>query len=152
MSSEQESAENKVGEGFVSESLSREIPKSNRESPVPPSSIPFFRSTRFQAAILAAVFFCGAGMYGALLSLGAGGLVSPRLYNITSGMLYALNFVFSFVTPALINVLGERYVLSLGVVSYSVYAASLYCNNKFGTVWFLYFGSTLQGICTAFLW
>lgn len=116
------------------------------------STIPWNRSTKFQAAIVAGVFFCGPGMYSALNALGAGGLKSPHLVNITSGISYGLNVIFALLTGVFVNVLGERLVLSLGVVGFSINGASLYCNNKFQTTWLMYFASALQGFTTALLW
>lgn len=116
------------------------------------STIPWNRSTKFQAAIIAGVFFCGPGMYSALNALGAGGLKSPHLVNITSGISYGLNVIFALLTGVFVNVLGERLVLSLGVVGFSINGASLYCNNKFQTTWLMYFASALQGFTTALLW
>ncbi|KAH8424365.1 uncharacterized protein LDX57_002116 [Aspergillus melleus] len=120
--------------------------------PLPPSRIPFFRSTLFQALVIAGVFFCGPGMYGALNALGAGGLKSPLLVNITSGLSYGLNVIFALLTGVFVNVLGERIVLSLGVIGFSINGASLYCNNMFGNTWLMYFSSALQGFTTALLW
>ncbi|PLB53473.1 MFS general substrate transporter [Aspergillus steynii IBT 23096] len=120
--------------------------------PLPPSKIPFFRSTLFQALVIAGVFFCGPGMYGALNALGAGGLKSPLLVNITSGLSYGLNVIFALLTGVFVNVLGERIVLSLGVIGFSINGASLYCNNMFGNTWLMYFSSALQGFTTALLW
>ncbi|KAJ0414383.1 major facilitator superfamily domain-containing protein [Aspergillus carlsbadensis] len=119
---------------------------------IPPSTIPWRRSTAFQAAVIAGVFFCGPGMYGALNALGAGGLKSPHLVNITSGISYGLNVIFALLTGVFVNVLGERIVLSIGVIGFAINGASLYCNNKFHTIWFMYFASALQGFATALLW
>ncbi|KAL4965255.1 major facilitator superfamily domain-containing protein [Aspergillus stella-maris] len=116
------------------------------------SSIPWRRSTRFQAAVIAGVFFCGPGMYGALNALGAGGLKSPHLVNITSGISYGMNVIFALLTGVFVNLLGERIVLSIGVMGFAINGASLYCNNKFHTIWLMYFASALQGFTTAVLW
>lgn len=116
------------------------------------SSIHWFRSTRFQAAVIAGVFFCGPGMYSAIAGLGAGGLESPHLVNITSGMSYGMNVVFALLTGVFVNVLGERLVLSIGVLGFSINGASLYCNNKYHTNWFLYLAAAIQGFTTALLW
>ncbi|KAL3486496.1 major facilitator superfamily domain-containing protein [Aspergillus germanicus] len=122
------------------------------EDAIAPTTIPWRRSTAFQAAVIAGVFFCGPGMYGALNALGAGGLKSPHLVNITSGISYGLNVIFALLTGVFVNVLGERIVLSIGVLGFAINGASLYCNNKFHTIWFMYFASALQGFTTALLW
>lgn len=130
------------------------IQQDRGDAPQQPVRVPLFRSTRFQAAVLFGVFFCGPGMYGALNALGAGGLQSPTLVNITSGMSYGMNVVFALLTGVFVNLLGERLTLSIGVCGFSVYGAALYCNNRFGdhSAWFLYFSSAIQGFTTAILW
>ncbi|KAL2851269.1 MFS general substrate transporter [Aspergillus pseudodeflectus] len=125
---------------------------STEQDAIPFTKVPWRRSTAFQAAIIAGVFFCGPGMYGALNALGAGGLKSPHLVNITSGISYGLNVIFALLTGVFVNILGERIVLSIGVLGFAINGASLYCNNKFHTIWFMYFASALQGFTTALLW
>ena len=119
---------------------------------VPKPKIPFRRSTLFQAWVLAAVFFCGPGMYAALNSLGAGGLRSPLLVNITSGISFGMNAILALFTGIAINIFGVKAVLSFGVIGFSINGAALYCNNRFETTWLLYFSSVLQGFCTSVLW
>ncbi|KAJ9144992.1 MFS general substrate transporter [Pleurostoma richardsiae] len=121
-------------------------------TPRDPKNIPLLRGTPWQALVVAAVFFCGPGMYSALNALGAGGLRDPHLVNITSAMGYALTAVFSFFGGVVINVLGLRGVLSVGLVSFSLNGAALYCKNKFDVDWFLYFASAVSGFCAAVLW
>jgi MFS family permease len=122
------------------------------DSPKTPLSIPWNRSTNFQAAVIAGVFFCGPGMYGALNALGAGGLRNPHLVNITSGISYGMNVVFALLTGVFVNLLGEKIVLCIGVLEFALNGASLYCNNKYHTIWFMYFASAVQGFTTALLW
>jgi hypothetical protein len=131
----------------------KDIPSDHSdENVVPRSKIPWFRSTRFQAAVLGGSFFCGPGMYYALTALGAGGLESATLVNTINGISFGLNAVFAFFSGIFINFFGVRLSLSLGLIGFSIYGAALYCNNRFGTVWLLYFSSVLQGYCTAVLW
>ncbi|KAK5311284.1 hypothetical protein LTR93_011777 [Exophiala xenobiotica] len=115
---------------------------------------PFFRSTLFQAAVIAGVFFCGPGMATALGALGAGGLQSPTLVNITTGISFGGNVLFSLLTGVFVNIFGVRLTLSLGVVGFSLHDAALYCNNRYGNgaAWFLYFESALNGVLSALLW
>lgn len=114
--------------------------------------VPFFRGTTWQALVVAGTFFCAPGMYSALNSLGAGGLRSPLLVNITSSMGYGLTAVFSFFAGSVINVLGLRGTLSVGAVSFPLYGAALYCNVRYKIVWFLYLAQAIQGFCAAVLW
>ncbi|KAJ5467389.1 hypothetical protein N7475_005141 [Penicillium sp. IBT 31633x] len=64
-------------------------------------------------------------MYSALNALGAGGLQSPHLVNITSGLSYGLNVVFTLLTGVFVNLLGERIVLSIGVLGFALNGAAL---------------------------
>lgn len=114
--------------------------------------VPFFRGTIWQALVVAGTFFCAPGMYSAINSLGAGGLRSPLLVNITSSMGYGLTAVFSFFAGSVINVLGLRGTLSIGAVSFPLYGAALYCNVRYKIVWFLYLAQAIQGFCAAVLW
>jgi hypothetical protein len=113
-----------------------EVPDSTSQEAreISPSKIPFHHGTRWQALVIAAAFICGPGMNSALGALGAGGLKDPTLINITSGMGYGLIALFSFFGGVFVNLLGVRLVSSIGIVSFSVSGASLYCNNKYGTV------------------
>jgi MFS family permease len=141
-----------VSQGDTKNGVTESHSQISSEDAIPLTKIPWRRSTAFQAAVIAGVFFCGPGMYGALNALGAGGLKSPHLVNITSGISYGLNVIFALLTGVFVNILGERIVLSIGVLGFAINGASLYCNNKFHTIWFMYFASALQGFTTALLW
>lgn len=39
-----------------------------------------------------------------------------------------------------------------GSIGYAPYAAALYCNNRFGTEWFIYLGASLCGISAGVFW
>jgi hypothetical protein len=39
------------------------------------------------------------------------------------------------------NKLGVKNAFIFGTTGYAIYSASLYTNNGYGTVWFVYFGS-----------
>ncbi|KAM5348637.1 hypothetical protein ACJ41O_008461 [Fusarium nematophilum] len=120
--------------------------------PVVPEKIPFFRGTTCQALIVAFLFFSGPGMISALGAVGAGGLKDPLLVNITSGMQYGMNCFFAFFAGVAINVLGVRGALCFGLLCFPVRGASLYCANKFKTVWFIYFASAVGGLTSSILW
>ncbi|UPK99823.1 hypothetical protein LCI18_010758 [Fusarium solani-melongenae] len=120
--------------------------------PVMPEKIPFFRGTTFQALIVAFLFFSGPGMISALGAVGAGGLKDPLLVNITSGMQYGMNCVFAFFAGVAINILGVRGALCFGLLCFPIRGASLYCANKFKTVWFMYFASAIGGLTSSILW
>lgn len=108
-------------------------------------------------------------MYNALSGLGAGGLASATVWNQATAILFVSTFrrfcseaqtreaqtvtsrqTFLCVTcvfaPIVINQFELRWTLSLASASYSLYAASLYCNSKSGNTWFLILANVLNGI------
>lgn len=57
-----------------------------------------------------------------------------------------------FLGPWLTNLIGFRWTLACGALGYPIYAAGLYCNNRFGNVWFVYVGAVACGISAGFFW
>jgi hypothetical protein len=52
----------------------------------------------------------------------------------------------------IINRFGYKWSLVFGTVGYVIYSAALYTNNRYGTVWFVYFGSAACGISAGLFW
>lgn len=48
--------------------------------------------------------------------------------------------------------IGFRWTLAIGSLGYPLYAAGLYVNNRYGTIWFVYFGAVACGISAGFFW
>ncbi|KAF1812393.1 DUF895 domain membrane protein [Eremomyces bilateralis CBS 781.70] len=84
--------------------------------------------------------------------LGVGGSASPDLINAANAILYGFMTVTCFAGPWFTNALGFRWTLALGSLGYPVYAAGLYCNNRFGNIWFVYVGAVACGISAGFFW
>ncbi|KAL4977279.1 hypothetical protein BDW66DRAFT_165982 [Aspergillus desertorum] len=82
------------------------------------------------------ISFTQPGIWNALNNTGAGGQQKPR------GPLFSI----------LANRYGLRRVLILGTLGYAPYSASLYVNNRYGTEWFVLFGSATCGIAASALW
>lgn len=57
-----------------------------------------------------------------------------------------------FAGPWLTNVIGFRWTLAIGSLGYPLYAAGLYCNNRYGTIWFVYLGAAACGVSAGFFW
>jgi MFS family permease len=53
---------------------------------------------------------------------------------------------------AVANKIGLKWTLVIGVIGYTPYSASLYCNNCFGNEWFVILGAALCGIGASALW
>ncbi|GAA5966646.1 hypothetical protein JCM3765_007260 [Sporobolomyces pararoseus] len=106
----------------------------------------WFYSVPTQAVILGLVSFLGVGMYNALSGLGAGGLASATVWNQATAILFTFLCVTCVFAPIVINQFELRWTLSLASASYSLYAASLYCNSKSGNTWFLILANVLNGM------
>lgn len=50
------------------------------------------------------------------------------------------------------NRFGLRMSLVFGTTGYVLYSASLYANNRYGTVWFIYLGSAACGLSAGIFW
>lgn len=103
--------------------------------------IPFFRSTLFQILVVGSCAFCSPGIWAAMNGLGVGGSASPDLINAANAILYGFMTITCFAGPWLTNLIGFRLTLALGAIGYPIYAAGLYTNNRFGTIWFVYVGA-----------
>jgi hypothetical protein len=57
-----------------------------------------------------------------------------------------------FAGPWLTNIIGFRWTLAIGSLGYPLYAAGLYVNNRWGVIWFVYFGAVACGISAGFFW
>ncbi|KAL1850393.1 hypothetical protein VTK73DRAFT_9696 [Phialemonium thermophilum] len=117
-----------------------------------PGRISFYRSTLFQILVVGVCAFCAPGIWSAMNGLGVGGSQSPDLVNAANALLYAFMTVTCFAGPWLTNAVGFRWTLALGSLGYPLYAAGLYTNNRFGTVWFVYVGAVACGVSAGFFW
>ena len=112
----------------------------------------FFRSTLFQILVVGTCAFCAPGIWNAMNGLGVGGSESPSFINTANAIAYACMTVTCFAGPWMTNVVGFRWTLALGSIGYPLYAAGLYVNNRYGTIWFVYFGAVMCGISAGFFW
>lgn len=88
----------------------------------------------------------------ALNNLGAGGQAKPFLINAANSITYGIMTVGCALAGGLANKIGVKWTLLLGVCFYTPYASSLYCNNRFGTEWYVLFGAVLCGIGASMFW
>ncbi|KAK4498760.1 hypothetical protein PRZ48_009270 [Zasmidium cellare] len=112
----------------------------------------FYRSTLFQILVVGVCAFTAPGIWSAMNGLGVGGSQSPNLVNAANAILYGFMTVTCFLGPWLTNLIGFRWTLALGSLGYPLYAAGLYCNNRFGTIWFVYVGAVACGLSAGFFW
>ncbi|GAA5990348.1 hypothetical protein JCM5350_006888 [Sporobolomyces pararoseus] len=112
----------------------------------------WFRSTYFQAFVLGITAFLCPGLWGALANLGAGGLATPQTSNAANAALFAIMSFTCLLGAPLVARIGPRWSLSAGASCYSVYAAGLYCNSKYGAQWPLILGAVLCGLSAGIFW
>lgn len=85
-------------------------------------------------------------------ALGAGGAREPYLVNAANALVFALmGFLCLFGAP-IANRIGLAWTLVLVAVGYPIYSAGLYCNNRFGNVWFVLVGAACCGISAGLFW
>ncbi|EUC42020.1 hypothetical protein COCMIDRAFT_29291 [Bipolaris oryzae ATCC 44560] len=112
----------------------------------------WYRSTFFNITILGLCNFSAPGIWGAMNSLGAGGAQSPHLVNAGNALTFCLMVVSCYFSSVLVKYIGIKGALIFGTIGYAPYAAALYTNNRYGTEWFVYLGSSLCGISAGVFW
>ncbi|EOO00311.1 putative duf895 domain membrane protein [Phaeoacremonium minimum UCRPA7] len=85
-------------------------------------------------------------------STGAGGQQTPYLVMSANAVLGVMMVVTCSLGSVFANRLGLKNALIFGTTGYCIYAASLYANNRYGTVWFVYLGATACGITAGVFW
>lgn len=112
----------------------------------------FYRSVLFQIILVGLVSFAEPGIWNALNNLGAGGQQKPYLVNAANSLTYGIMSIGCALAGGLCNKIGLKWTLVLGVIFYTPYASSLYCNNRFGNEWYVLVGAALCGIGASMFW
>ena len=119
----------------------------------PPSR--FSRHLTFnQNLVSGGVLFFTVGVYLAVLGLGAGGgkPSSQRVSDISNSSLYGIYAGFGFFTGAIMNKLGPRITMTIGVAGYPIYVAGLFYYDRTAHEWFPILGGILLGLSAPMLW
>ncbi|GAA5834419.1 hypothetical protein JCM11251_007983 [Rhodosporidiobolus azoricus] len=112
----------------------------------------FYRTTAWQLGVVCIVSFVAPGLWNGANSLGAGGALEPYLVNAGNSIVFAVMGLGCIFAPIIVNKLGVKYTLILGTVGWSVYTASLYQNNRYGTEWFVILGAVICGASAGLYW
>lgn len=115
----------------------------------------FSRNLAFnQNLVSGIVLFFTVGIYLAVLGLGAGGgkPSSQRVSDISNSSLYGIYSVFGFFTGAIMNRIGPRLTMTIGVAGYPIYVAGLFYYDRTGHEWFPVLGGILLGLSAPMLW
>lgn len=116
------------------------------------AEVHWFRSTYTQALILGVCNFCAPGIWGAMNSLGGGGEQSPWLVNSANALTFCLMVLTCTFASVFVKYIGIKWTLILGAAGYAPFAAGLYCNNRFGSSWFVLFGAACCGLGAGIFW
>lgn len=114
--------------------------------------VKWYRSTWFNALILGICNFLAPGIWGAMNSLGGGGQQSPWLVNAANALTFCLMVLTCAFSGVFVKYIGIKWTLILGAAGYCPYAAGLYCNNRFGTGWFVLLGAAICGLGAGIFW
>lgn len=85
-------------------------------------------------------------------ALGGGGEQSPWLVNAANALTFCCMVLTCALSGVFVKYLGIRLTLVLGASGYCLFAAGLYCNNRFGSSWFVLFGATTCGLGAGIFW
>ena len=125
---------------------------SEQNQPITKRKVKWYRSTLYNAIILGICNFCAPGIWGAMNSLGGGGQQDPWLVNAANALTFCLMVVTCACSGVFVKYLGIRWTLILGAAGYCPYAAGLYCNNRYGSSWFVLFGAATCGLGAGLFW
>ncbi|OBT89844.1 hypothetical protein VE02_00785 [Pseudogymnoascus sp. 03VT05] len=107
-----------------------------------------------QNIISGIVLFFTVGIYLAVLGLGAGGgkPSSQRVSDISNCALYAIFAVFGFFTGSIMNKMGPKLTMLIGIFGYPFYIAGLFYYDRTGGEGFPIAGGIVLGLSAPMLW
>lgn len=108
-----------------------------------------------QVIFLGFVVFCLPGMHNAISGMGAYGIDAAKDANIVNNAGTALNAIFavsSLIAGGLFNLIGHRWLLFFGGLSYTLYISSYFAWGFIHSVPFLVVAAILLGLGAGCLW
>ncbi|KAJ4293542.1 hypothetical protein N0V90_008825 [Kalmusia sp. IMI 367209] len=112
----------------------------------------WYRSSLFNAFVIGGVGFMAPGLWNAMNDLGAAGALDPYLVNAANALVFGIMGILCLFGASIANRIGLANTLFLGAVGYPLYSAGLYCNNRFGNVWFVLVGAVACGFSAGLFW
>ncbi|TVU03399.1 hypothetical protein EJB05_51063, partial [Eragrostis curvula] len=111
-----------------------------------------YKTPLVQVSLVGLICFCCPGMFNALSGLGGGGQLDPTTADNANTALYACFAVFGVLGGGVHNLLGPRWTLLIGALTYRLYAASfLYYNHRRSQAFPVAAGALL-GVGAGLLW
>ncbi|KAI1470551.1 MFS general substrate transporter [Daldinia caldariorum] len=117
-----------------------------------PPKYSWYHGVFFNATIVGIAAFAAPGLWNAMNSVGAGGQQTPYLVMAGNAILFAVMTLTCLTASMMANRVGLRNSLVFGTVGFVIYSAALYTNNRYGTEWFIYFGSAICGLSSGIFW
>lgn len=112
----------------------------------------WYQGVFFNATVVGIGAFMAPGLWNAMQAVGAGGLQTSYLVMAGNAILFGL-MVFACLSGSIFaNRFGLKGAFIFGTTGYVLYSAALYCNNRYGTKWFIYVGSAACGITAGIFW
>ncbi|KAF4961775.1 hypothetical protein FSARC_10071 [Fusarium sarcochroum] len=112
----------------------------------------WYHTTIFNVSVVAACAFIAPGLWAAMNGLGGAGSADPYYVNAANSVIFCLQFVVCLFGSALIAKIGLRWAFVFGMTGFPLYAASVYCNVKYGNTWFLMVACAIDGIASGIFW
>lgn len=125
---------------------------SSHDSPVEGGSRIWYHTTMFNVSVVAACAFIAPGLWAAMNGLGGAGSADPYYVNAANAVIFCLQVVVCIFGSALIARIGLKWAFALGMTGFPIYAASIYCNVKYGNAWFLMVACVVDGAASGIFW
>ncbi|KAG0304632.1 hypothetical protein BGZ97_001392 [Linnemannia gamsii] len=111
-----------------------------------------WNSPLVQVIAVGVICFCCPGMYNALNSLGAGGVVDSKIGQNANVALNTCFALFGLLSGAVHNKLGPKLTIFIGCSFYVMYIGSFLAYKNHKTSWFSITAGALNGVGAAMLW
>mmetsp|Transcript_13398 Transcript_13398/g.22029 ORF Transcript_13398/g.22029 Transcript_13398/m.22029 type:complete len:450 (-) Transcript_13398:38-1387(-) len=103
-----------------------------------------------QIVVVGALAFCGPGLFNALNGLGNAGSSDPTIAALANGFLYCTFAICGYFGGAAFNLFGPVPLLSLGGLTYAIYALCIYYSAQFKLLAIL--GGVILGLGAGLFW
>ncbi|KAJ6441358.1 fungal-specific transcription factor domain-containing protein [Purpureocillium lavendulum] len=117
-----------------------------------PGKRTWYRTTMFNVSIVSVCAFIAPGLWAAMNGLGGAGAADPHYVNAANSVIFVLQLIICIFGSTLIAKIGLPWAFSLGMAGFPIYAASIYCNVKYGNTWFMMLACAIDGVTSGIFW
>ena len=112
----------------------------------------WYRTTFFNVSVVACCAFIAPGLWAAMNGLGGAGSADPYYVNAANSVIFCLQVVVCIFGSSLISRIGLKWAFAFGMAGFPIYAASVYCNVKYGNSWYLMVACVIDGVTSGIFW